>query len=170
MTIFSPLANQIASFLTNARQTIAVAESSTGGLISANLLSAAGASAFFVGGSVVYSLKSRHAFLELDLAETKKLQPLSEAMVLEFARAARRKLNTTWAVAELGAAGPSGTPYGHGPGISVIGIAGPVEITTTIETSSADRAENMLAFTNAALQLLSQTLAQNASLSRNSSS
>lgn len=160
MTSFSPLANQIAKVLIESKQTVCVAESSTGGLIAANLLSVAGASAYFVGGSVVYSLKSRHAFLELDLAQTKRLKPLTEAMVLEFAKAARRKLDTTWAIAELGAAGPSGTPYGHDAGTSVIGISGPIEATVTIKTGSAVRPENMMAFTEGALKLLAQTLQQ----------
>jgi PncC family amidohydrolase len=158
MTTFSPLADQIGKRLILAKQTISVAESSTGGLIAANLLSVAGASAYFVGGSVVYSLKSRHAFLDLDRAKTKHLKPLTEAMVLEFAKAARRKLNTTWAIAELGAAGPAGTPYGHAAGTSVIGISGPLEATLTLATDSADRAENMQAFTSGALQLLLDTL------------
>ncbi|MFT4863563.1 MAG: nicotinamide-nucleotide amidase [Pseudohongiellaceae bacterium] len=160
MTTFSPLADQIAKTLIATKQTICVAESSTGGLIAANLLSVAGASAYFVGGSVVYSLKSRHAFLDLDRAATKNLKPLTEAMVLEFAKAARRKLQTTWAIAELGAAGPSGTPYGHAAGTSVIGIAGPINATITLQTGSAERAENMLTFTHGALQLLVATLGQ----------
>jgi PncC family amidohydrolase len=162
MISFSPLADQIASSLIKTKQTISVAESSTGGLIAANLLSVAGASAYFVGGSVVYSLKSRHAFLELDKNQTKHLKPLTEAMVLEFAKAARRKLNTTWAIAELGAAGPSDTPYGHPAGSSVIGIAGPIEASTTVATGSTDRAKNMVAFTEAALQLLLHTLQRQA--------
>lgn len=160
MTSFSPLANQIAKVLIESKQTVCVAESSTGGLIAANLLSVAGASAYFVGGSVVYSLKSRHAFLELDLAQTKRLKPLTESMVLEFAKAARRKLDTTWAIAELGAAGPLGTPYGHDAGTSVIGISGPIEATVTIKTGSTVRPENMMAFTEGALKLLVQTLQQ----------
>ncbi len=158
MRSFSPLADQIAAALIQAKQTICVAESSTGGLIAANLLSVAGASAYFVGGSVVYSLKSRHAFLDLDRAQTKNLKPLTEAMVLEFAKATHRKLGTTWAIAELGAAGPSGTPYGHAAGTSVIGITGPIDATVTLETGSSNRAENMEAFTDGALQLLAQTL------------
>ncbi|MFK7864144.1 MAG: CinA family protein [Pseudohongiellaceae bacterium] len=141
-----------------AEQTVAVAESSTGGLISANLLSVAGASSFFVGGSVVYSLQSRRAFLDFERERIKNLKPLSEEMVLEFARAAQKKLATTWAIAELGAAGPAPTPYGHGAGTSVIGLFGPVELTTKIETGSSDRQANMLAFTAAALDLFEKAL------------
>lgn len=156
--MFFDTAAQIGRQLRDSQQTISVAESSTGGLISANLLSISGASAFFEGGSVVYTLASRRAFLELDKTKVKDLEPLTEAMVLEFAHAARQTLGTTWGIAELGAAGPSGSPYGHAAGTSVVGISGPLNRTVLIETGVDDRQNNMLAFTEAALQLLAKTL------------
>lgn len=155
---FSETATRIGELLIKGEQTISVAESSTGGLISANLLAVPGASAYFKGGSVVYTLASRRAFLDLDRDKLSGLKPLTEEMVLEFAKSAREKLNATWGISELGAAGPAGTPYGHGPGISVIGISGPTTASTTIETHSDNRAENMLAFTQGALELLESTL------------
>ena len=79
-------------------------------------------------------------------------------MVLEFAASARAKLNATWGIAELGAAGPAGTPYGHGPGVSVIGVVGPKSASRTIETGSSNRIENMNAFTKAGLELLAEVL------------
>jgi PncC family amidohydrolase len=158
MSLFNPRASKIGEKLKILGQTVTVAESSTGGLIAANLLSVAGASKYFVGGSVVYTLQSRRAFLDLDRERVKSLKPLTEEMVVEFARAAQRKLEATWAIAELGATGPAGTPYGHDPGISVIGITGPVTVHTVIETHSADRAANMLAFTDTALALFEEVL------------
>ena len=158
MNVFFDTALAIGQQLKQMKQSVSVAESSTGGLISANLLSVPGASSFFIGGSVVYTLKSRREFLEFDRERVKQLEPLSAQMVLEFARAARDKLDTTWGIAELGAAGPTGTPYGHDPGVSVIGIAGPVEATVKIETRSDNREQNMLAFTKAALKLFNETL------------
>ena len=149
---------RIGQQLTERQETVSVAESSTGGLISANLLSVAGASIYFQGGSVVYTLASRRAFLDLEKSRVEHLQPLTEAMVLEFARAARLKLNTTWGIAELGAAGPTGTPYGHGPGTSVIGISGPIDRTRLIETNLTDRADNMMRFTEQALRLFEAAL------------
>jgi nicotinamide-nucleotide amidase len=148
----------VAELLRQNKHTVSVAESSTGGLISANLLAVPGASSFYQGGSVVYTKRSRFAFLDLDSEKLRALQPLSEEMVIEFARGAKAKLGTTWGVAELGVAGPTGTPYGSGPGVSVIGIAGPVEATIKIETGSTDREENMLSFTSAALRLLHESL------------
>lgn len=158
MTVYFEIANEIAEKLKQSNQTVSVAESSTGGLIAANLLSIPGASSYFIGGTVVYTLKSRRAFLDFDKASLKHLKPLSEEMVLEFAKAARKKLDSTWGIAELGAAGPAGTPYGHDAGVSVIGIAGPIEATLRIETHSNEREQNMLSFTDGALNLFAQTL------------
>ena len=89
------------------------------------------------------SVFMRRVYLDLDREKFKGLKPLTEAMVLEFAASARAKLNATWGIAELGAAGPAGTPYGHGPGVSVIGVVGPKSASRTIETGSSNRIENM---------------------------
>lgn len=164
MTNFFDVAALIAEQLLASKQTVSVAESSTGGMISANLLSVSGASSFFIGGSVVYSLRSRRAYLDFDRERVKKLKPLSEDMVLEFARAAREKLDTTWGIAELGAAGPSPTPYGHPPGTSVVAVSGPVELTLMVQTGASDRAANMLDFTAAALDLFKVALAKQSAL------
>ena len=156
--MFSNLCNEIASRLIASGHSVSVAESSTGGLIAANLLSVAGASHYFRGGSVIYTRESRHAFLDLDVSKLKGLKPLTEPMVAEFADAARTTLEATWGIAELGAAGPKGTPYGHLPGTSVIGISGPVNATLTVETSMNNREENMVRFTEAALALFNRAL------------
>ena len=158
--MFADICTAIAAKLIESDQTVSVAESSTGGLIAANLLSVAGASKYFRGGSVIYTRESRHAFLDLDSAKIKGLKPLTEPMVAEFAHAARLKLNATWGIAELGAAGPKGTPYGHAAGTSVIGISGPLNATVKVETSLAHREENMSRFTEAALTLFNTTLLQ----------
>lgn len=157
-SIFFDQVHRIGENLKRLEQTVTVAESSTGGLIAANLLSVPGASRYFVGSSVVYTLQSRRAFLDLDKQRLKDLKPLTEEMVLEFARAARKKLEATWSIAELGAAGPTGTRYGHDAGISVIGIEGPLMGTVTVETHSDNREENMLAFTQAALVLFDELI------------
>ena len=148
----------IAALLIQRGDSVSVAESSTGGLISASLLSVPGASSYYKGGSVVYTLDSRRAFLDLDRERVKALKPLTTEMVEEFARAARLKLDATWGLAELGAAGPAGSPYGHGPGTSVIGISGPTTHSLLIETRSADRQANMQAFTHAMLTLFEDVL------------
>tara|TARA_R110002072_G_scaffold1780_5_gene14686 strand:+ start:34551 stop:35099 length:549 start_codon:yes stop_codon:yes gene_type:complete len=158
INMFPDIATRIAQLLTESDATVSVAESSTGGLISANLLAVPGASKYFQGGSVVYTLASRRAFLDLNKERLEGLKPLTEEMVLEFAHAAREKLGTTWGIAELGAAGPAGTPYGHGPGVSVIGISGSLNRTIMVKTNSADRQSNMQLFTESALELFENTL------------
>ncbi len=149
---------EIAKLLMARGETIAVAESSTAGLISASLLAVPGASAYFTGGSVIYTLASRRELLGVRKADVEGLEPLTEAMVLRFAERARDQLGATWGIAELGVAGPTGARYGHPPGISVIGIHGPREASITIETGSADRERNMWTFTRGALDLLRDTL------------
>ena len=158
MSRFSQHTNSAAKLLTEHNHSISVAESSTGGLIAASLLSVPGASRYFMGGTVIYTVKSRQEFLDLDRERIKKLKPLTEEMALEFARAARAKLDTIWGIAELGVAGPGGTPYSDAIGISVIAISGPVDASVTIRTDSDDREGNMETFTDKALQLLVQTL------------
>ena len=158
--MFSRMCEAIAAKLVANEQSVSVAESSTGGLIAANLLSVAGASSYFRGGSVIYTRESRHAFLDLDVIKLKGIKPLTQPMVAEFASAARLKLDATWGIAELGAAGPKGTPYGHAPGTSVIGISGPISASITVETFSENREGNMVQFTEAALELFNTTLMQ----------
>ena len=161
MSRFSQYTGSAAKLLIELDHSISVAESSTGGLIAASLLSVPGASSYFMGGTVIYTIKSRLAFLDLDRERIKQLKPLTEEMALEFARAARAKLDTTWGIAELGVAGPGGTPYSDATGISVIALSGPVNASVTVKTQSNDREKNMKEFSDAALLLLAETLAGN---------
>lgn len=154
----SQLAQEIAKILMQRKETVSVAESTTGGLISAALLEVPGASAYYTGGSVVYTMASRKAFLDIDKGKVAGLKPLTTEMVGVFADAARAKLSATWGIAELGASGPSDSPYGHPAGSSVIGISGPVSAAIDIRTGSADRADNMAQFTLQGLQLFLETL------------
>ena len=137
-----------------ARETIAVAESSTGGMLSAALLAVPGASAYFIGGAVVYTRASRRVLLGISDEAMAGMRPSTEAYALLVARTAREKFATTWALGETGAAGPTGNRYGDASGHSCIAVAGPVERAITLETGSADRFANMSAFTAAALDLL----------------
>ena len=154
------LSGVVASNFRQLGQQVSVAESSTGGLISASLLAVPGASDYYAGGSVIYTLAARRRFLALDRARLHGLEPLTEAMVMVFAEAAREALDAQWGIAELGAAGPTGTPYGHSPGISVIGVSGPVNLSVRIETGIGERETNMWRFTQAALTLLEQATAK----------
>jgi len=158
MKELSKLCEPIADRLKANKQTISVSESSTGGLISAALLSIPGASAYYKGGSVIYTLASRKIFLNLSKQEVEGLEPMTESMALRFAEKTKEVLDSDWAIAELGIAGPTGSPYGVDPGTSVVAISGPSDNFVRIETGNTDRESNMMDFTKSALQLLSRTL------------
>src|SRR5690348_1144771 len=103
---------QVGRMLMQRRQTIAVAESSAAGLISAALLSVPGASAYFVGGTVVYTRASRTALLQIPESALEGVRASTEEYALLLARAARERLGTDWAIGETGATGPTGNRYG----------------------------------------------------------
>ena len=150
------LAEKVATVLTLRRQTIAIAESSTGGLISAALVAVPGASAYFLGGGVVYTRQSRRLLLDIPDAALDGMRPSTEPYALMLARTTQKRFVSTWALAETGATGPIGNRYGDAAGHSCIAIAGLAEQAMTLETGKPDRFENMHAFTTAALNLLLQ--------------
>lgn len=154
-----PQAERIAAKLKARGETISVAESSTAGLLSAALLAIPGASAYFMGGGVVYTRQSRAELLGVTEAELVGITPSTEPYALLFARKIRGKLATHWAVGETGTAGPTGSRYGHAAGHSCIAVIGPQgERSLTVETGKSDRLDNMRAFSIAALDLLEKAL------------
>jgi nicotinamide-nucleotide amidase len=153
-----PLAEKIGDILKTRHETIGVAESSSGGLISAALLTVPGASAYYLGGAVVYTLQSRRALLDLPDSAFAGMRGLTEELALVLARGARQRFATTWAISEIGAAGPTGSRYGDPPGTSCIAVAGPIERATIARTGNADRVANMRAFAGIALEMLSECL------------
>jgi nicotinamide-nucleotide amidase len=153
-------AARVATLLAERRQTVAVAESSSGGLISAALLSVPGASAYFVGGSVVYTGKARMSLLGLTREAVAGVRSASEPYALILARTVRENLGATWGLAETGAAGPSGNGYGDPAGHTCLALSGPTDTAATVRTGSPDRLSNMTAFAAAALDLLFAALAE----------
>jgi nicotinamide-nucleotide amidase len=147
-------AQTIAQRLIGRHETIAIAESSTGGLIAAALLAVPGASAYFLGGAVVYTKSARSALLGIGDAEMQSLRPSTEAYALLLARRVRERHGAVWSVGETGATGPTGNRYGDPAGHTCIAVAGPVERATTLRTGSDERFENMEAFAKRALELL----------------
>jgi nicotinamide-nucleotide amidase len=154
MRALLPLAETIARRLIARHETIAVAESSTGGLITAALLAVPGASAYFLGGAVVYTKSSRAALLAIGDAEMAGLRAATEAYALLIARRMRERHGAIWGVGETGATGPSGNRYGDPAGHTCIAVAGPVERAITLRTGNAERLSNMDAFAKRALELL----------------
>ena len=131
------------------RESVAVAESSAGGLISASLLAVPGASRFFVGGGVIYTATAREALLGIH--EIGALRPASEPYAALLANNVRQRLGTAWGLSETGAAGPTGNRYGDAPGHCCFGVSGPVERTGHVETGAGDRWPNMIRFAVEAL-------------------
>ena len=154
------IAGSIATLLKERKETIAVAESSAGGLISAALLAIPGASAYFLGGGVIYTGAARRALLRVPDESVKGIRSSTEAYAQVKARAIRELLGTTWGLAETGATGPTGNRYGDAAGHACLAVAGPVERALTLETRDGDRERNMEAFAKAALELLQATLRQ----------
>ena len=154
MKALLPLAETIAARLIARKETIAIAESSTGGLIAAALLAVPGASAYFLGGAIVYTKTARLALLGVGDDVMKNYRPATEAYSLMIAQRVRERHNATWGLGETGATGPTGNRYGDPAGHTCIAVAGPAEKAVTLRTGSADRVANMDAFTKRALELL----------------
>ena len=158
-----PQAERIAAKLKARGETVSVAESSTAGVISAVLLAVPGASAYFIGGAVVYTRQSRTELLrvtEAEFAALTGITPSTEPYALLFARKIKERLGTTWAIGETGTAGPTGSRYGHAAGHSCVAVIGPNgERSLTVETGKDDRVDNMRVFSIAALDLLEKALA-----------
>jgi nicotinamide-nucleotide amidase len=154
------LAEEIAALLTARGETVTVAESTAGGLISAALLWVPGASRYFAGGAVVYTLDSRVALAGVTPESVANYQGTTPEMLLEMAASLRQRLAATWCIAESGLAGPGPGRTGRPPGRAVLGVSGPVSRSDVIETGIDDREENMVRFTTAALVLMRDALQQ----------
>ncbi|MXP62620.1 CinA family protein [Roseomonas sp. M0104] len=153
-----PKAERLAALLKARGETIAVSESSSGGLVAAALLAVPGASAYFRGGAVVYTPQARAALLGIGAPQMQGLRSASEPYARLLADTLRERLGTTWGLAETGAAGPGGNRYGDAAGHTCLAVSGPVTLAQTMETGIADRAANMRTFAHAALNLLAEAL------------
>lgn len=153
-----PLAERIATTLKARKQTVAVAESAAGGLISAALLAVPGASAYFIGGSVLYTRKSFLALRDTREGLFSGLRGATEQWAMLLARTVRDRCGADWAVGESGAAGPTGNRYGDPAGHACFAVTGGVERTLVVKTGSSDRIANMYSFATAGLKLLAEAL------------
>ena len=157
METLLPLAQDCAAILKERGWTVAVSESSSGGLVSAVLLAVPGASAYFLGGGVIYTRKARRELLQLADGDV-RVRGTTEEYALIAATQIRERLGATLAIAESGAAGPSDSPYGPAAGTTCLAVSGPTDCTRTVETGHNDRLENMRTFGRAALDLLLDAL------------
>ncbi len=139
-------------------ETLAVAESSAGGLVSAALLSRAGASAYYFGGAVLYTRRSRRLLTTLTSDDLVGMRSSSPPWARLLAQHQRARFRASWGLAETGAAGPDGNPYGDPAGHSCLAVDGPLQRDRMLRTGHGERAINMLAFALAALDLLEQAI------------
>jgi len=154
MESLTSLGSAVGALLTERRQTLAVAESSAGGLINATLVSVPGASAYYLGGCVIYTATGRETLLGITAGDMAGMRSASEPFARLLARRVREKLGTTWGLSETGASGPRGNRYGDPAGHACVAVCGPLEAVITIETGSAEREANMWVFARRAVELL----------------
>ena len=149
-------AEQAARRLKERGERIAIAESSTGGLIAAALLAVPGASAYFLGGAVVYTREARRVLLDIPDAALIGMRSASEPYAELLAQTVRRRFAADWGLAETGATGPSANRYGDAAGHVCLAVASADSKARvkTIETGSSDRHANMHTFAAAALDML----------------
>jgi PncC family amidohydrolase len=154
-------ATGVAELLRSRGETVGVAEGAAGGLISASLLAVPGASAYFVGGSVIYTIAAARAFLAGAVPTPPGLRGATEEFAVYLARTSTVRLGTTWGIGEGGAAGPTGNGYGDPPGHAWVAVAGPdgFSVARHVLTGQADREANMRAFAAAAIALLEEAVA-----------
>jgi PncC family amidohydrolase len=148
------LAQEIATLLTDRGETVAVAEATAGGLVSAALLWVPGASKYYAGGAVTYTLASRTALAGVPAERYANYRGTTPEMLTELVESMRQRLGATWCIAETGLAGPTGGRFGSQPGHATLSVAGPVTRTDVIETGIADREANMIEFATRALRYL----------------
>jgi PncC family amidohydrolase len=154
MDVLAELGSAVGTLLKECKQTLAVAESSAGGLINAALVAVPGASAFYLGGSVIYTVNARQGLLGLEKQDVTGMRSASEPYAQLLAKRVREKLGATWGLSETGASGPTGNRYGDAPGHACIAVSGPIDAVITLETGSAEREANMRLFARRALALL----------------
>ncbi len=154
------IATAVATRLVARKQTIAVAESSAGGLIAASLLAVPGASAYFLGGAVVYTRDARRVLMDIPDAAMRGIRSASEPYAELLARQIKTRFSTDWGLSETGAAGPTGNRYGDAAGHACFAVAGSASGVITLESGHGDRFANMQLFAKSALELLLEKLGE----------
>ncbi len=158
MEPLEPMAAAIAELLRERGETVAICETTAGGLVSAALLAVPGASVYYRGAAVTYTGVARSVFLEIDLEDYPGVRSSSEPYARLIAATIRERLGATWGIGETGAAGPTGNPYGDAAGHTCIAVAGPLEHSETLETALEDREANMWIFAKRTLEAFEEVL------------
>src|SRR3989475_9464185 len=152
MQSLSALGSVVGALLKERRQTLAVAESSAGGLINAALVAVPGASAYYLGGGIIYTGASRSALLGITAQDMANLRSATEPYAKLLAQRVRVNLGATWGLSETGASGPTGNRYGDAPGHACIAAStGPL---TAMQARSEEHTSELQSQSNLVCRLL----------------
>ncbi len=121
-----PIAAGLVEALRTRGETLAVAESLTGGLLAATIVNVAGASKVFRGGLVVYATELKHTLAGVDAGLLAELGPVAAPVAAQLAEGARERCGATWGLGTTGVAGPD-PQGGHPVGTVFVGLSGPIE-------------------------------------------
>ncbi len=139
-------------------ETVAVAESMSGGSLAARLTSVPGSSKAFVGGTIVYTVGAKTTLLGISPELLEEHGPVSEATALAMAEAVRERLGATYGVSITGNAGPTADIDDKPIGLTYIGIAGPLGTIVDNAKYRGIREDIQRRSTQTALSLLRNTL------------
>ncbi len=152
------LAGAVGRLLLEKKQTLAVAESCTGGYISHLITSVPGSSGWYNGGIVAYSNAIKQNLLGVPVESIQKYGAVSEQVVRHMAEGARKKLNAGFAVATSGIAGPAGGTEEKPVGTVWIAVATPEKTVAEKFVFGDNRERNIVRSSQTALQLLRKQL------------
>ena len=127
--------------LTERGQTLAVAESCTGGTIASRFTAMAGSSAYFLAGVVSYSNESKRDVLGVNYDDIMRYGAVSESVARQMAEGARRITGADYAIATTGIAGPSGGSEEKPVGTVWIAVATPTHTIAMLRQSGTDRGQ-----------------------------
>ena len=149
---------RVHKLLTDRIQTLAVAESCTGGTIAARFTALPGASAYFKCGVVAYSLDAKQEILQISCDTIARYGAVSEQVVRQMAEGVRRASNSHYAVATTGIAGPTGGTPEYPVGSVWIAVSSPLRTTTLLIRAGGSRNAVIRKAGTAAIELLEKEL------------
>ena len=136
--VTEPTAVRVLEALARRGESLATAESLTGGLLAARLTDVPGASRSFVGGVVSYATRIKVALLDVPEAVVERHGVVSQECAIAMAQGVRTRLDATWGLATTGVAGPD-EQDGHPVGTVWVAVAGPSGAAARLLTLSGDR-------------------------------
>jgi nicotinamide-nucleotide amidase len=149
---------RVGQLLSQKKQTLALAESCTGGLISRRITRIAGSSAYFYGGAVTYSNEAKMSFLGVSPATLEQYGAVSEQTVIEMSRGIRQRTGASIGLSVSGIAGPAGGTADKPVGTVWMSIALEARHEARLFHFYGDRERIILGASQAALNWLRMTL------------